>query len=536
MSDNKKRDKIAKKLARQPTALVGKLASASDSAVKKATKPIILRTPTKWSSPTLALRTVTSKSGLGVYASSDAIFKGAVFGRDSLTVAEDLMYFRPKLVRIILLSLARFQGEQYNETREEEPGKIVHEHRTTVVDGRPITGITLEIFNKYSFRWGGDDKSITNYGSCDATPHFVRILVNYCNLYGRQLLLEEVTLRSGYKVSMLDVVENAVDWVDRHLRSSKSGLLEYHRTNPHGLENQVWKDSDEFYVHESGEMANHEQPIASIEVQGLAYDALTMAATLLPSRAKGWNKQAEKLRKRTIDLLWDEQREYFALGTDFSDSKKLRIIKTASANPASLLNSSFFDDMFHEKKLHYISSIVKKIMGDNFLTDAGIRSRALSEANLVNFWDYHGSYVSWPKETYDVAKGLRRQGFPLLAAELENRLLNIAKAMHAYPEFVYVDGRGRVLGMPQLAHGHGEIIDLSAPNHPERIQAWTVSAVVAINSKAKWLKKPKKIQPLPWQRDLEKDTLRNIPHMPLLKSVKELTARYPAYPYKLKGK
>jgi glycogen debranching enzyme len=502
--------------------------------VKKATKPLLLKTPTKWTSPNLALKTVTSKSGLGVYASSDAIFKGAVFGRDSLTVAEDLMHIRPRLVRTILLTLASFQGEKFDNLREEEPGEIVHEYRTIIVDGKPIYGITLEIFNKYSFKWGGDDKSFTYYGSCDATPHFVRTLFNYCRIYGEEFLLTRVTLRSGYEVSMLDVLENAVEWVIRHLKTSKSGLLEYLRTNPHGLENQVWKDSDEFYVHENGELANHEKPIASIEVQGLAYDALTMAASLLPSKAKTWKKQADKLRDRTLKLLWEEERNYFALGTDFDTAGKLRVIKTVAANPASLLNSTFFDDLSQEKKEKYISAVVRTITGDDFLTDTGIRSRALSEAKLVNFWDYHGSYVSWPKETYDIAKGLKRQGFPKLAAELENRLLNVVKAMRAYPEFLYVDKKGRVLGISQSSHGHGEILVVAAPNQPERIQAWTVSAILAITSKPRWFKRQPKIHQDDWQRDLEREIIKNIPHMPGLKGPKELSARYPAYPYALK--
>jgi hypothetical protein len=61
-----------------------------------------------------------------------------------------------------------------------------------------------------------------------------------------------------------------------------------------------------------------------------------------------------------------------------------------------------------------------------------------------------------------------------------------------------------------------------------------VSAVLAITSKAKWLKKPKKIHPLDWQQELEKELIITIPHVELLKSAKELAARYPAYPYQLK--
>jgi glycogen debranching enzyme len=146
---------------------------------KKQQSQYLMYTPTKWTSPSLALKTVTSKSGLGVYASSDRLFKGAVFGRDSLEVAEDLMYARPKLVEKILLTLGSLQGETHNNNNEEEPGKIVHEYRTTVVDGKPLDHVSREIFDRLSVRWGGDSETLAYYGSVDATPHFVRVLAKY---------------------------------------------------------------------------------------------------------------------------------------------------------------------------------------------------------------------------------------------------------------------------------------------------------------------------------------------------------------------
>lgn len=530
---------MAKKLAAQPAELVGRLAGAKGGAVRKAarqaTKPLLLKTPSKWTSPNLALKTVTSKNGLGVYASSDVLFRGAVFGRDSLTVAEDIMATNPKLVERIFLTLAGFQGEKYDSVSEEEPGKIIHEHRAKIVDGKPITGLTLEIFHKLSFKWGGNGHNFTYYGSCDSTPHFVRALCRYSQMHGPDILLKQVTLRSGKTVSLLDVLEEAVEWIIRHIHSSRSGLVEYLRVNPQGIENQVWKDSDEFYVHEDGRLANHNAPIASIEVQALAYGALESAARLLPSKAKKWRKCADKLQKRTLKLLWDEDRQYFALGVDFDEHGKLRIIKTLTANPAELLDSILFDNLPSSQRQKYICGVVHMIMGNDFLTDAGIRSRALSAANLVPFWDYHGSFTTWPKETYRIAKGLRRQGFPRLAAELENRLLNVVKAMRAYPEFLYVDAKGRVLGVSQSSHGHGDIIMLvEAPNQPERIQAWTVSAILAITSRTRILEKYAAAEHEQWQEELEKDVMRAIPHMRRLKSPKELAARYPAYPYQLR--
>jgi glycogen debranching enzyme len=503
--------------------------------IKQVMQPILLKRPSKWTSPSLALRAVTSKSGLGVYASSDALYTGALFGRDSLEVGEDLLYIRPKLVEQILLVLASFQGQEFYPQRDEEPGKILHEYRTRIVDGKEIKGTTLEVFNKYSFRWGGDNDSYLYFGSCDSTPLFVRLMCLYIQLYGKGILLKEVTRRNGRRVSMLEVLDAALDWVMRHLHYSNTGLIEYKRMKPTGLLNHVWKDSDEFYLHSDGQMANHDAHIASIEVQAVAYDALMFASELLPSRAADFEIAAQNLQKRTVDIMWDEKSNYFAVGVDFSDEGILRPIKTMCANPADILDSTFFDRLLASEQQMYVSAIVRKIMSDDFLTDAGIRSRALSEAHLIPFWDYHGSFVSWPKETYDIAKGLRRQGFHRLANELEDRLLNLVKAMRAYPEFVYVDGRSRVLGISQFSYGHGERMFIEGPNQPERIQAWTVSAVVAISSKYKWLKRLRLSQPAAWQEDLERKLLATTPHVKLLKTSKELAARYPAYPYELKN-
>jgi glycogen debranching enzyme len=350
-----------------------------------------------------------------------------------------------------------------------------------------------------------------------------------------EMLTKEVTLRSGRKRSMLEVIDHAIDWISQHMERSRSGFIEYHRKNPHGIENQVWKDSREFYVHENGQFASHSHPISSIEVQGLAYDAFMLAAELLPSKKIKLEKYAAELQQRTLELLWEPRREYFALGTDYDQRNELRVIRTITANPAELLDSLILENLPQTDKIKYVTGIVREILGTDFLTDAGIRSRALSEAQLVDFWDYHGSYVTWPKETYDVAKGLRRHSFAALSRELENRLLNVVKATRSYPEFLYVDPRGRVLGVPTASKTHGELVFVDSPNRPERIQAWTVSAVLAIQHQRRWLSAPK-IHQEPWQSELEKEVLQHIPLVPRLRSAKELSARYPSYPYQINDK
>lgn len=500
--------------------------------------------------PPLALRSLISRDGLGVYASSDTLYKGAVFGRDSLEVCEDLLAIRPVLVRRSLLTLASLQGEVTDRTREEEPGKILHEYRRQVVDGKPIAGKQREIFDTLSRKWGGSADEMLYFGSVDATPHFIRTIGAYCDRYPEQakvFLQTEVVLRSGIKLPLHTVVEKAVGWLLLHLEKSRSGFVEYCRRNPEGLLNQAWKDSDEFYVHETGELANHAAPISSIEVQGLAYDALQAAAKLFPANQKEYLEIAAALRQKVFEVLWQADREYFALGTDFSESGSLRIIRTLTANPAGLLDSRLFDDLPQSLRAAYIIGLVTRIMSQDFLTDAGIRSRALSEGQLIKFKDYHGSYVSWPKETYDIAKGLRRQGFIELARELENRLLNVCHRNLDYPEFLYVDEQGRVLPTRPVNRKHGGIMVVNGVNKPEVVQAWTVSAVLAIvaqrsadQAKLAIASKPASQQgstsmppPKRWQSAVEQAVLASMPHIKQLDSPAALRARYPQYDFRL---
>ena len=91
--------------------------------MRKILQPLFKTPSLLRATPNQALKTVTSKSGLGVYASSDNLFKGAVFGRDSLEVAEDLIAIRPKLVESILLTLAALQGETKTKTTKKSLAK-----------------------------------------------------------------------------------------------------------------------------------------------------------------------------------------------------------------------------------------------------------------------------------------------------------------------------------------------------------------------------------------------------------------------------
>lgn len=480
-----------------------------------------------------ALALVMSQTGEGVYASADVLFKGAVFGRDSLKVGRDLLEVRPHLTREILSTLASFQGIKTDEVNEEEPGKIMHEMRREKGLDATSAVIFNELTSPASKNWGKewDDKEncwrMVYFGSVDSTPSYVQLLTEYCESQGDDILDEAVVLRDGSEITVRETMRKAVSWIVQQLEESPTGLLGYKRVNPNGIENQVWKDSKEFYVHADGSYVNHNASVASIEVQGIVYEALIGAGRYMADESVELARRAEELRDRTLELLWNPEARYFSVGVDQDENGHLRPIDTKAANVACLLDSRFFDMLPEEDRRLYISSIVETIMSPDFLTDAGIRSRALSDAKLVPFWDYHGSHVTWPKETYDIIRGLHRQGFSRLAEQAQNRMLNAVHKSDAFPEFIYVDAAGLALIRPDP-----EGIAIDSTNRPEGIQAWTVSSVMA--AMADELYGP--VEPnsqQEWQKVLEERLLSDIPDMPFCRERSELEKRYPDYGYHL---
>lgn len=481
-----------------------------------------------------ALKLVLSSNGEGVYASADVLFKGAVFGRDSLKVGRDLLNVKPELVEEIILTLASFQGVKESDINEEQTGKIMHEMRRN----QNLDDVSKLIFDELTGRWGKEwsesyeCEQMVYFGSVDATPAYVQLLCEYCENYGTDILNKTVTKRDGQEVTIGQTMIDAVGWTVQKLDSSPSGLLDYKRVNPNGIENQVWKDSKEFYVHADGSFVNHEASVASIEVQGIVYDALVKAAEYMSNESIELQARAIELRDRTLELLWNADERYFAVGVDQASDGSIRTIDTRAANPACLLASKFFDSLPDEDKQLFVSSIVEAITGDDFLTAAGIRSRSLRDANLLPFWDYHGTFVTWPKESYDIILGLRMQGFPAVAEQIENRLLNAVRKSNGFPEFIYVDQSGRVLASQPHEQTHGDFLIIDSTNKPEHIQAWTVSSVMAVMANRLHGSVEVPVQQ-DWQRNLESDLLSRIPNIPYYESRDELDEQYPDYAYKL---
>lgn len=399
-----------------------------------------------------------------------------LFGRDSLRVALSVMDYYPNLAPATIIELAKHQGTKNNPMSEEEPGRIIHEARDLATDP-----IAQEITAKQGWEW-------PYYGAVDSTPMFVSTIAAYCQKWDKYDFLDEII--PGQEQSVNDALNGALDWILYRLSQNSEGLLEFKKSNPRGIENQAWKDSFDSYFHADGTLANHEQGIASVEVQALAYDALLDAAELIehqngqPERISQLRSAAENIKRQVMERFWleDECGGYFALGTDRDEKGELRPLAIRTSNMGHLLNSGMLEGDDSEI-IRRRQAVIKTLFSDVMLAVGGIRT--LSE-NEVRFRPgaYHNGSV-WLWDTGYIAKGLERHGYYGLAYDLRSRIWEAVDQSRKLPEFVRGGDEPEIRLNERIVDVWDE--NLQALNRveqpPQEIQAWTVAEIVSSKHK-----------------------------------------------------
>jgi glycogen debranching enzyme len=396
----------------------------------------------------------------------------ALFGRDSLRVAMDLISLFPQLTSETLVKLAENQGVEINDSREEEPGRIPHEIRS---EDDPFAH---ELTAEYGWGW-------PYYGSIDATPQFIRTFFAYSNR-NPDFPRQHFTGRDGVEHTMLDAFESATNWLLKRVHNNPEGLLESKAAIPGGIKNQVWKDSWDAYFHKDGQIANHDQGVASIEVQRLAYDTLLDAAQFYdqrlnqPEKATVAHEAAATLKKSIFDHFWtDEQGGYFVLGTDRDETGKLRQLRVRASNMGHLLYSRLLANN-DPRTTTMREAIVRQLFSPEMLTPSGIRTLASDEVRFRPGAYHNGSVWLW--DTYYITKGLRKQKYFHLADLLSERLFNVINTTRTFPEFV----RGDNSPIPTLNNRIVEVWDETyqqvnkIEQPPQQVQAWSVAAILAL--------------------------------------------------------
>jgi glycogen debranching enzyme len=305
----------------------------------------------------------------------------AMFGRDSLFTSYQLLPFAPELASTSLKVLAERQGKVFDDLREEEPGRILHELRfgeLTHFHERPQSPY---------------------FGASDTTPLFLVLLEEYERWTGDGELVHKLEPN----------IRAALEWIDKYGDSDGDGYIEYKRKTDLGLENQCWKDSWNSVLFADGTVAK--APRALCEIQGYAYDAKVRTARLAREilndkpLADTLEKEARELKRRFNQDFWIPERGFFAEALDGSKKK----VDSLTSNIGHLLWSGIVED-------DKVKSVVDHLMGPKLFSGWGVRTMAQGEGGF-NPIEYHDGTV-WPHDNSIIAAGLARYGYRKEAAKI----------------------------------------------------------------------------------------------------------------------
>lgn len=401
-----------------------------------------------------------------------------LFGRDSLTVAAFVLNQFPALARTTLKKLAELQGIKLEPASEEESGKIIHEYRG------PKDPIAQELTLRRGWAW-------PYYGTIDATPRFISLLAIYTRTYDKNFLNEPYKAKDGQSRIMFDAALAAIEWLKQKITANKEGLLESLRMNKVGGNAiQSWKDSVDSHHHRDGSLASLDQGISSIEVQGLAYDALLDAIELLKpypdhqTEIGELKKLADNLQACVLEKFWveDERGGYFALGSDRDKKGNIRLLDVKTSNMGHLLASRILDNASAQSK---IKAIVKTLFSPFLRTNFGIRTLAEDEKRYRPN-SYHNGSI-WPWDTYQISLGLLRHGYTAEAQRIWDGLLTITHQTRHFPEFISGANTAKPVLPSRIitVFDNQYRIERNIEQPPQEVQAFTVASIVAIQDQLK---------------------------------------------------
>ena len=321
-----------------------------------------------------------------------------LFGRDPLIVAMQALPLNASLARGTLAVLGARQATGYDNFRDAEPGKILHELR----EGE------LAHF--------GDIPHSPYYGTADATPLYLMLLHQAWRWTGDRSLLE----------AHLATAEGCLRWIDRNGDRDGDGFQEYGARGTGGYENMGWKDSGDAVRYPDGSLVSN--PKALCEIQGYVYAAWSGMAEIFdelgrPDRAADLRARAARLYNHFNDVFWNEHDGFYAFALD-GDKRPVRSV-------VSNVGQCMWTGIIRPDRAR---RVVDRLMAPDMFSGWGIRTLS-ADHPAFNPISYQNGSV-WPHDNGLIAHGFARYGFSAEAGRVAGAITEAAAsfAMHQVPE------------------------------------------------------------------------------------------------------
>ena len=395
------------------------------------------RTSTKFASDSPDLDAWIERSSLDLFLLSDQTAEGffpsggipwfvAPFGRDSIMTALMTLPLRRDLAPAVLRLLSDNQGTRDVPERDEEPGRIPHEIRQGEI-----------------VRTGGAFGT-PYYGTVDAPPLFVWLAAEAARWMPERDLIGEFEPN----------IRAALEWMEK--RGDRDGdlFIEFERRSRKGIENQVWKDSGDSYLNAKGKRP--EGPIAAVEVQAYAIEAMRSLAEVVAERDPAWSKEltarAETIRQKFERAFWMPARSFYAQALD----GKKRLVPDIVSNPGHVLWAGAATPA-HGR------ATARRLRETDLASGWGIRTRS-SRSKHYDPVSYQNGSV-WPHDTAFAAAGMARYGDKAAAAKTIAEMIASAKA---FPDW----------RIPELFGGQPRKRGVAPTTYPVACvpQAWSAAA------------------------------------------------------------
>lgn len=340
----------------------------------------------------------------------------ALFGRDSLIIAWQLLGYDISIAHNTLLILAKFQGKRLDAITEEEPGKILHEYypRNT----------SSKWWKKYKVKYSWLKRGKAFYTSTDSTPLFLILLAKYFQKTKDKKLL----------LKLWPNAKKATKWILNYSDINKDGFIDYQQKNPKGPPNQSWKDHRGYRI---------KPPVAMVEIQGYAFLAFKETAKLArvlkdKNTEKRLLKEAKIIKKNFNQKFWMKKEKYFALALD-GDKKQ---VKEITSDPGHLLFTGILDK--NKEKF-----VVRKLFSPELWTPFGIRTYS-TKSKFFRPLSYHLGSI-WPHDNWIIAQGLKKLGYKKEYKRIKDAIVDAHNQLGYIPE-LYGFINGHVVKIPNACY------------------------------------------------------------------------------------